>query len=213
MAALAVTAAITYQVTRSRQRALASAAVATAMAAARAAHRDGLTGLGNRTAFHTALSARPAAVILINLDDTRAFVRRFGDRAFDQMLVLTAGRLGHLASLADGAAFRLRRDEFAVTLPDGAGAADHAARLAAAVAEPTELVLSGPPITVTVTACAGVAFLAPSTADDPRRALVHADRAMRAAKRAGHGRTAVFDPTMCGWDDSRASHPQRRQDR
>ncbi|MEU1811045.1 GGDEF domain-containing protein [Micromonospora aurantiaca (nom. illeg.)] len=193
VAAIVITAAITYHLTRLRAAARHRAAVAAAL---HAAHHDDLTGLGNRAGFHAvlAVAGRPVAVILINLDRTRTFVARFGDRALDQLLVLTAGRLQHAASTAGGRLFRLRRDEFAAVIDDRADAAGLAARLVAAVAEPTNIQLTGPPITVTVTACAGVAFLAPHVDAERRLALGHADRALRAAKHVGRGHTTVFNP-------------------
>ncbi|MFD6731117.1 GGDEF domain-containing protein [Micromonospora aurantiaca] len=206
--AIAITAAITYHLTRRHTAAYHRAAVTVAVNEAR---RDDLTGLDNRTGFHAALAdivgrRHPVSVILINLDGTRAFVSRFGHRALDQLLVLTAGRLRHVASAAGGSAFRLRRDEFAVILDDRVDAADYAARLVAAVAEPTEIQLLGPSVTVTVTACAGVASFSPYADGDRRLALIRADRAMRVAKRAGRGQTAVFDPaTMRGPDATAAS--------
>ncbi|MEH1166428.1 GGDEF domain-containing protein [Micromonospora sp. CPCC 205539] len=208
VAALTITAAVTYYLTRRRTAGRYRTAID---AAVRAAHRDDLTGLGNRAGFHAALAAavtrrRPAAVILINLDGTRTFVGRLGNRALDQLLVLTAGRLRHVASAAGGAVFRMRRAEFAVILEHPGDAAGHAARLVAAVAEPTDLRITRHPITVTVTACAGVAVFTPHEDPDQRRALIRADRAMRAAKRTGRGHTAVFDPvTMRGHGGAPAS--------
>ncbi|KAB1918889.1 GGDEF domain-containing protein [Micromonospora noduli] len=201
VAALTLTAAITAHLTGRRTAGRYRAALT---AAAHAAHRDDLTGLGNRAGFHAALAAavarrRPVAVIVINLDGTRTVVGRLGDRALDQLLVLAAGRLAHVASAAGGAVFRMRRDEFAVILANPADAPRHAGRLVAAVAAPTDLRLTRHRITVTVTACAGVAVFTPHEDPDQRRALVRADRAMRAAKTIGRGHTAVFDPvTMPG---------------
>ncbi|MET7396307.1 GGDEF domain-containing protein [Dactylosporangium sp. NPDC005572] len=197
LAAIAITAAITYVTTRRRTAAHHGAAVVAT--AAHAAHRDDLTGLGNRHGFHAALTdvagrRQPVAVILINFDGTRAFVSRLGHRALDQLLVLTVGRLQHIASAADGTAFRLRRDELAVILADPAGATGHAARLVAAVAELTEVHLGGLPITVSLTACAGVATFIPHADSDWRLVLIRADRAMRAAKASGRGQTASFGP-------------------
>ncbi|MFI2383738.1 GGDEF domain-containing protein [Micromonospora sediminicola] len=197
----AITAAITYHLSWRRAATQRRAAVT---AAVHVAHRDILTGLNNRTGLHAALAdivgrRRPVAVILINLDGTRAFIDRFGHRALDQLLVLTAGRLRHHACAAGGSAFRLRRDEFTVVFDDHVDAAGHAARLVVAVAEPTDILLSGLSTTVTVTACAGVASFLPYAVGDRRLALIRADRAMRVAKRAGRGQIAVFDPaTMRG---------------
>ncbi|MGI5213313.1 GGDEF domain-containing protein [Plantactinospora sp. CA-290183] len=197
LAAIAITAVITHYLIRLRASARHRTPVATAMHA----HRDDLTGLGDRAGFHAALAVagRPVALILINLDSTRAFADRFGDDTLDQLLVQTAGRLQHAASAAGGRVFRLRRDEFVVILDDRLDSAGHAVRLVKAVAERTDIHLGRHPITVTVTACAGVTSLAPHVHADRQVALVHADRAMRAAKQAGRGSTAVFDPaTMLG---------------
>lgn len=216
LAAIAITATITYHLTRVRAAAYHRSAVAGAMHAAR---RDDLTGLGNRAGFHAALANstgrhQQVVVILVNLDGTRAFVSRFGHRALDQLLVLTCGRLRHTASAARGSAFRLRRDEFAVMLDDRADAVDYAERLVAAVAEPTEILLSGLPIALTVTSCAGVATFSPYADSDQRLTLIRADRAMRAAKQVGRGQTAVFNPvTMHGLDGPRASHADGGEDR
>ena len=191
VAAVVFAAAVAYRLCRRRTASDVRAASPTG------AHfrRDDLTGVGDRRGFRAALAditAGPRTVVLINLDGSRPLVSRLGDRAFDQVLVLIAGRIRHAA--AGASVFRLRRDEFAVILDDPAGADRRAARLVAAVAEPTEVHLSGRPVTVTVTGCAGVA-VAPAGAD-PRVVLIHADRAMRAAKRAGRGSTATFNPAM-----------------
>ncbi|MEV1321251.1 GGDEF domain-containing protein [Micromonospora arborensis] len=214
LAALTITAAITHHLTRHRTAGRYHAAVTAAVDTAR---RDDLTGLGNRAGLHAALAAavdrrRPVAVILINLDNTHTLVGRVGHRAFDELLVLAAGRVQHLASSAGAPVFRMRRDEFAVILPHPGDAADHAARLVAAVAEPTDLHHARHPTTVTVTACAGVGVFTPHADADQRRALVRADRAMRAAKRTGRGATAVFDPiTMRGTGGPPAAPTDRGQ--
>ncbi|WP_432830868.1 diguanylate cyclase domain-containing protein [Dactylosporangium sp. CA-092794] len=192
-------------------------AAAVHRAAVHVAGRDTLTGLDTRAGFHTALADgtdRPVTVIVVNLDGSRVFVAGFGDRALDQLLVLTAARVQHLASAAHGAVFRLRRDEFAVVLNDPAGGADHTSRLLASVAEPTEILLSGRSVTAAITACAGVASSTPRADRGPRLALVRADHAMRAAKQAGRGHTAIFGPAMMrGFDGPPASHTEGRRGR
>jgi hypothetical protein len=62
------------------------------------------------------------------------------------------------------------------------------------VAEPTEINLVGHPLTVTVSAWAGVTALTVNSADDARLALVRSHTAMRSAKQAGRGQVAVFEP-------------------
>jgi GGDEF domain-containing protein len=169
LAAVAVAAAATWRVLGRRTDARQRTAL---LAAAHAARRDPLTGSGSRFAFHetiaTAISQRRrAAVILVNLDGSRPFVSRFGDRALDQLLVLIAGRVQHLAAAAGGASFRLRRDELAAIV-DGpvADATGLAAQLLVALAEPTEINLVGHPLIVTVSAYAGVTALTVNSADD-----------------------------------------------
>jgi diguanylate cyclase (GGDEF)-like protein len=193
-AAVAVTAVAVAAALHLRRRRAATPVCSPAAAGMR--RRDRLTGLGDRAAFHEAINAagqhRQVAVILLNLDGSTAFIARVGDRAFDQLLVLIAGRVDHVVTAAGGSVFRLRRDEFGVISTDDAG--DLAARVVDAVAEPTELHACGQMSTVAVTACAGVTTFAAGVSADARRGLVQADTAMRCAKRAGRGRIAVFTP-------------------
>ncbi|MEV6494289.1 GGDEF domain-containing protein [Actinoplanes sp. NPDC051633] len=151
-----------------------------------AARRDPLTGLSNRTAFQHAITGRPAALILLNLDGSATCRRLIGDRMFDELLVILAGRLTQHTDAAGDRVFRLRRDEFAVLTDHAPGPL--ADRLLAAIAEPAELGSSFA-VTVEVTACAGVVHQ-PNT----RTALRHADTALRTAKNGGRGRTVVFTP-------------------
>jgi len=163
----------------------------------RTARRDQRAGIGNRDAFQHAIGVSTrdgvtVAVILINLDQSRALIARLGDRGFDQVLVLVGGRLQHLVAAVGGAAFRMRRDEFAVIVAaDVAGPVRLAEKLLAAVAEPTEVHLGQQQITVTATACAGIAVSA-AYPDAARIAVAHADRALRHAKTRGRGRVATI---------------------
>ena len=193
IAVIAVAVAVTLHLLRRRA---ATPVCSAPPAAAGTRRRDRLTGLGDRAAFYEAMTAagqhRQVAVVLLNLDGSKAFIARVGDRAFDQLLVLIAGRVDHVVTAAGGSVFRLRRDEFGVIATDDAG--DLAARVVDAVAEPTELHACGQMSTVAVTACAGVTTFAAGVSADARRGLVQADTAMRCAKRAGRARIAVFTP-------------------
>jgi diguanylate cyclase (GGDEF)-like protein len=196
IAAIAAIAEVTYRLLKRRFH---TRRFTTLIRAAHMARLDELTGLGTRLAFREAVrdaAGKPVAVILVNLDGSRVFVSRLGHRALDQLLVLTAGRVNHCASAAGGSSFRLRRDEFAVMVDDPAEVSDLAARLISAVAEPTELHIDGHHLTITVTACAAVTTFTAHGAGDARPALVQADSALRAAKKAGRGRVAVFEPAM-----------------
>jgi diguanylate cyclase (GGDEF)-like protein len=196
IAVIALAAEVTYRLFRHRTDAR---QLTTLLAAAHEARHDRLSGSGSRYAFHEAMGNRgrqwPVAVILINLDATRSLVGRLGDRAFDQFLVLIAGRINHLTCTVGGPSFRLRRDEFAVIVEHPADAADLAARFVSTIAVPTEIHLDGHPLALTVSACAGVTIFS-HHGGDARLALTQADRAMRSAKRAGRGQVAVFEPAM-----------------
>jgi diguanylate cyclase (GGDEF)-like protein len=99
---------------------------------------DGLTGLLNRSAFHTQLhsevaqalaSGRPLSLALLDLDHFKAIHDTHGHRIGDQVLTETARRL-HAAGRAGDHLARIGREEFAWILPntDGLGALTAAER-------------------------------------------------------------------------------------
>jgi diguanylate cyclase (GGDEF)-like protein len=155
------------------------------------AHRDALTGLGNRRAFEARLAgpagATGATLLLLDLDDFKGTNDRFGHPAGDAVLREASRRL--VASLPPAAeAFRLGGDEFAAMLPEALGdraALDLAARLHAAFAAP--FAIDG--VAVALRTSIGAAAQ-PGPA--PAAALVpQADAALYEAKRAGRGCTRV----------------------
>jgi diguanylate cyclase (GGDEF)-like protein len=161
-----------------------------------AAH-DALTGLANRVLFNDQLRTAlkrgvGVAVLFVDLDDFKAVNDRFGHAAGDDLLTAVAGRLAACMRSGDTVA-RLGGDEFAVLLEgaDELAAVQTAERLIGALAAPLAL----PGTTVTVEASVGIA-IAPRGTGDVGGVLRNADVAMYAAKEAGKGRFAVFEPGM-----------------
>lgn len=170
------------------------------------AFHDGLTGLANRTLFrdrvdHALERARGAragttveyvAVLFLDLDNFKTVNDSLGHAEGDRLLQRVADRLRRATRGFDTVA-RLGGDEFAVLL-EGLSAPDDAevvaARVQAALAAPG----AGAERDARAQASIGLAHATPgSTADDLLR---NADTAMYAAKAAGKGRSALFEPGM-----------------
>jgi diguanylate cyclase (GGDEF)-like protein len=155
------------------------------------ARRDGLTDLGNQTAFHdelrraTASATRyeePLSVAVIDLDDFKLVNDRKGHKQGDRLLAGLAGVLQD--GRPEDRAFRIGGDEFALILPRSAldGATQRLNRLRAQVAEQ----LGG------VTLSIGVAQLDPEGRDEGTL-VEQADAAVYEAKRLGRDRVVTFD--------------------
>ena len=164
------------------------------------AFHDTVTGLANRARFmdrlHHALQraergARPAAILMIDLDDFKAINDGFGHAAGDAALVEVAHRLQSITRDVDTPA-RIGGDEFAVLL-DGVRDLDEAMgiteRLLTALAAP--LIVADQ--AVRLSASIGIAL---SDGSPDGEVLQHADAAMYAAKAAGKSQYAVFTPEM-----------------
>lgn len=167
------------------------------------AFHDSLTGLANRALFEDRVSHALArgngansepdglAVLFIDLDDFKVVNDTLGHRMGDALLVAVAERLHEVTRPGDTIA-RLGGDEFAVLVEGGkqdiAEALAH--RLIDAFRRPFEAGFQQ----VAITASIGVATrLADVSAEDLLR---NADMAMYAAKTAGKGRPALFEPSM-----------------
>ena len=150
---------------------------------------DSLTGLPNRRAFHTALSAEHAATIrhqrsawllFADLDGFKLINDRYGHAAGDEALVEVAGRLRRIVG-DRGLVCRMGGEEFAVLLYapiDETTAAGFAAALAKAVsAEPVEI--NGQLVELEISV--GSAPL--DSSNGPEEALRQADERMYHAKR------------------------------
>jgi diguanylate cyclase (GGDEF)-like protein len=161
------------------------------------AARDGLTDLGNQSAFQdelhraTATALRyeePLSVAVVDLDDFKLVNDRKGHRQGDRLLAGLAGVLRQ--GRPEDRAFRIGGDEFALIMPrsDADGAKARLDRMRSEAAEQ----LGG------VTLSVGVAQLDPAT-QDAGTLLEQADAAVYEAKRLGRDRVATFaqlDETM-----------------
>ena len=160
------------------------------------ATHDGLTGLANRSAFHSLVQAEldsgitgPAAVLFIDLDDFKSVNDTFGHAAGDELLVVAARRIQACLRTQDLAA-RLGGDEFTVFLTGGDERVEVTAiadRILHELGAPFTLGTSE----VAVRASIGVAIRTDS--EDVSELLRDADTAMYTAKAKGKHRVEVFD--------------------
>ena len=166
------------------------------------AFHDGLTGLPNRDLFLDRLqqaldrSSRDGvlrAVLFLDIDNFKVVNDSLGHKAGDELLTVVAARLRACLRPGDSAA-RLGGDEFVVLL-DGVGDAGDANRVAERIAEVLDSPIELGERQVVVGASVGIAM----TADhgiEPDVVLRNADVAMYEAKKAGKGRSKVYDPDM-----------------
>ncbi len=156
---------------------------------------DPLTGLHNRRSFQVRLAEEvertrrsqvPFTLLLLDLDHFKQVNDRFGHQAGDRALQAVAAVLHRQLRAVDLPA-RIGGEEFAVLLPDtaGAGALEAAERLRAAIAAHQ---VPHQHATITVSASIGVAWC-PAHADTGDGLLRVADQALYQAKRAGRNRT------------------------
>ena len=132
------------------------------------------------------------AVLFVDLDDFKAVNDGFGHAVGDDLLVAVSARLAACMRSGDVVA-RLGGDEFAVLLEgtDERAAVQTAERLIDALGMP--LALGG--ATIPLRASVGIAVASPGTSS-VGEVLRNADVAMYAAKEAGKGRLAIFEPGM-----------------
>lgn len=173
---------------------------------------DPLTGLHNRNglqAIHNVVAAyagpRQAIAMLIDLDLFKEVNDAHGHAAGDDLLKVTARRIGQLAALYGGDAVRLSGDEFAVFMPiSGTRLASMAEQFTTVIAEPVDIYADSGPVTLAITASLGIAVA--SRADLLEGvALHHADTAMYHAKQQGGNRHVFHQPGM-----TMPGHPPRR---
>lgn len=165
------------------------------------AFHDSLTSLANRALFQDRLThacalhhrnLRPAAVLLLDLDDFKSVNDSLGHAAGDALLVRVAERLRAVTRAGDTVA-RLGGDEFAVLSEDDSDPLNLAERVLEALEQP--VLLEGRQLSVR--ASIGVAVLSPQDRTvDPAELLKRADLAMYAAKQAGKGTVVVHQHSM-----------------
>ncbi|MEV4641703.1 GGDEF domain-containing protein [Actinoplanes sp. NPDC049548] len=160
------------------------------------ANHDALTGLVNRRLFEERLNAardsgEAFAVALIDLDDFKGVNDRLGHHVGDAFLVAVGERLRAGVREGDVVA-RLGGDEFAVLLAPASAADSDAVleRLTAVMVSPVSVEGHDLPVGCSVGMAAG------RPGAGPVEVLRRADVAMYAAKAAGKGRTAHYQPEM-----------------
>jgi diguanylate cyclase (GGDEF)-like protein len=162
------------------------------------AGRDGLTGLGNRGRFNTALEqewqrcrreGKPLSLILGDVDSFKNYNDAYGHPAGDACLKAVAGAFREAVRRPADLAARYGGEEFACLLPDtdaeGAQAtADRITLAMAALAIPHAHSLAGPCVTVSL----GLATIRPAEGDSPESLLEDADRHLYVNKRLAKAR-------------------------
>jgi diguanylate cyclase (GGDEF)-like protein len=164
---------------------------------------DGLTGLPNRTLILDRVErmlvrvrrhGRPAAALLIGLDNFKSVNETLSRTAGDELLCLIAKRLDTAVRDTDSLG-RLGSDEF-IVIAEGdslrGGFEPAANRIQKALREPFAL-SGGSKTLLSVTASIGIAAAPRSRAEELLR---DADIAMTQAKWEGKGRCVVFEPEM-----------------
>lgn len=167
------------------------------------ARRDQLTGLGNRLAWDEAVQqaesdARPAGVVMLDVDWLKRVNDDFGHEAGDHLL-RTVARVVDAVCPDDAVVCRLGGDEFGVLLIDGdaAGADQVAAFIRAGLA-------ATPPVCGTaVSASIGTAASAGRASGALRTALQSADRDIYRHK-AARGRSRSRPRAQAGRSSSEA---------
>jgi diguanylate cyclase (GGDEF)-like protein/PAS domain S-box-containing protein len=169
------------------------------MAQAELMHRsthDTLTGLANRSLFHTLVdqslsrasrSGDLVAALFVDLDGFKSINDRFGHSVGDELLVLVAHRLRSAMRHGDVVA-RFGGDEFVVLCEHCSVTAAVAAsqRIIDAVSAPFRI----GDISVVIGASVGVA-VEPAQLVSADLLLMHADVALYEAKRGGRGKIAI----------------------
>ena len=164
---------------------------------------DSLTGLPNRAVFRDRLEHALAragrdrsgqiAVLLLDLDGFKVVNDSMGHDAGDELLVAVGRRISATCRVSDTVS-RLGGDEFAVLLEDAVSEVS-AVQLAGRLQERLAAAFEIRNREVFVGASIGVALVDDASVR-PEDLVRNADTAMYAAKTAGKGRHAVFQPEM-----------------
>jgi len=159
---------------------------------------DPLTGLGNRRRFDQALDNEwkralrqqtPLGLMIIDVDNFKAFNDRYGHGVGDQVLRFVGDSLRSVVKRPSDQLVRYAGDEFAVLLPDtteaGARAlAEHLVQVVHEPQQPLDLVGEALGVSVSVGFCAVI----PDGRREPADLVRLADAALFEAKRQGRNR-------------------------
>lgn len=168
---------------------------------------DPLTGLSNRPQMLDRLAARldrrgatptdPVTVLLVDLDGLNLVNQSAGHEAGNQVLMEVAARLREVVSRApfpSGSNLaRVGGDEFAI-LTNCPGGDCEVGQLASAVLQAMDRPVTVGERVLQVAASVGVAIAGPH--HTPDQLLRDADLAMCQARRAGHNRWQLYDPSL-----------------
>jgi len=165
------------------------------------AHRDGPTGLPNRTLFCQladialagAACGAPVAIMLLDVDHFRRINDRWGHAVADALIAEIARRMTQVLPTPESIA-RLGGDDFAILLLKedlDEGLEEITRRIFAEIRRPFDLL--GTP--VQLTASIGIA-LAPDCGTERAALMRKADSALYHAKREGGDRSRMFMPSM-----------------
>ena len=160
-----------------------------------------MTGLPNRALFNDRAthaleqhrrSLRPLSLLFVDLDDFKVVNDTLGHPVGDELVIRVAERLRGAIRASDTVA-RFGGDEFAVLVEDDGDAIHVGARVVESLRTP--FMLSGEQLSIG--ASVGIAEV-PADQQTPEldELFSRADIAMYAAKRAGKGQIALYDPSM-----------------
>ncbi len=162
---------------------------------------DGLTGLANRRRFDTALElewrralreSRPVALLMLDVDNFKAYNDRYGHPAGDTCLQAIAGAICNIPERGGDLVARYGGEEFVVLLPgtDGEGAyavAELVRKNVLALRIPHDLNVTG-----MVTISIGCAAMVPEDAAGPEVLVEASDQALYMAKQGGRNQSLLF---------------------
>lgn len=167
----------------------------------RQAFADQLTGLPNRALFTDRVthalelhrrSLRPLALLFIDLDDFKAVNDTLGHPVGDELVIRVAERL-HGAMRNSDTVARFGGDEFAVLIEGDIDGVTVGSRIVEALRTPFNLRSDQ----LSIGASIGIAEVLDNQLTPTLDELFsQADIAMYAAKRAGKGQLAIYDPSM-----------------
>ncbi len=170
------------------------------------AAKDGLTGLGNRRSFDSALKAEwsraqqmrtPVTLLFVDVDHFKLFNDRHGHQLGDECLRAVAALIGEATCRPTDQAARYGGEEFAIVLSetDRDGAWRIAERIRRAVAE-LRIPHGAPGAGTHVTLSVGVASCVPDAGLCADWLLGQADQALYAAKHLGRDRVICADTAL-----------------